>query len=88
MLGNHDAWTCLTKKRLEGKWGTEDDPAKKVRQQLELNGDRNLAWNCKDLPGKPVSVVGARPFSKVRVYIPCTPPFNHPVLQIYMGFPI
>lgn len=66
MLGNHDAWTCLTKKRRTGKWGTDDDPAAKVRQQLELNGDRNLAWNCKNLAGKPVSVIGARPFSKVR----------------------
>lgn len=72
MLGNHDAWTCLTKKRRTGTWGTEDDPAAKVRQQLELNGDRNLAWNCKDLAGKPVSVIGARPFSKVRSHSPCT----------------
>jgi hypothetical protein len=70
MLGNHDAWTCLTRKRLKESWcrNSEDngnDPAALVRQQIELNGERNLAWNCKELKNKPVSVIGARPFSKV-----------------------
>ena len=70
MLGNHDAWTCLTKKRCSGSWASSDDPAAKVRQQLELNGDRNLAWNSKALPDRPISVIGARPFSKVRAAAP------------------
>lgn len=72
MLGNHDAWTCLTAKRRKLEWGKGSwknkegkDPAAKVREQLEINADRNLAWNCKQLAGKPVNIVGGRPFSKV-----------------------
>jgi hypothetical protein len=80
MLGNHDAWTCLTAKRRKMEWGKGSwknkegkDCAAKVRQQLEINGDRNLAWNCKQLAGKPVTVVGARPFSKARDLSSCQP---------------
>lgn len=72
MLGNHDAWTCLTGKRRKLEWGkgswknTEDkDCASRVREQLAINGERNLAWNCKQVADKPISMVGARPFSKV-----------------------
>lgn len=68
MLGNHDAWTCLTQKRRSAKqWQPlAQGPARYVMQQLEVLGDLNLAWNSKRIEGKPVTVVGGRPFSKAR----------------------
>jgi hypothetical protein len=72
MLGNHDAWTCLTKKRRKHPWAPDvhltpsQDPAVNVRKQIAVNRENNLAWNRKDVPFKPVTIVGARPFSKVR----------------------
>jgi uncharacterized protein (TIGR04168 family) len=67
MLGNHDAWTCLTAKRCTSKWDKplREGPAAAVMQQIDALGSGNLAWNCKAIQGKPVSIVGARPFSKV-----------------------
>lgn len=70
MLGNHDAWTCLTRSQGATKWARplEEGPAQHVMQQIAALGDTNLAWNCKPIHQKPLSVVGTRPFSKVRSF--------------------
>lgn len=68
MLGNHDAWTCLTRPHPAKQWlrPLTKGPARRVMQQIDALGDASLAWNCKAIDGKPLSVVGTRPFSKAR----------------------
>jgi hypothetical protein len=70
MFGNHDAWTCLTgdPRRPKYGWGNGSNftrgRAAAVAEQMKLAGDRMLGWNHKPLVGHPLSIVGARPFSK------------------------
>ena len=67
MLGNHDAWNCLTSKRLELPWSDDPrtGPGRSVMAQMDALGEAHLAWNCRHVEGRPLSIVGARPFSKV-----------------------
>lgn len=71
MFGNHDAWNSLSGARRSVEWDEGGDlhkgPAAPVMQQMAAVGERLLAWNCKALPGRPVTFIGGRPFSKVRV---------------------
>lgn len=71
MLGNHDAWNCLTRGEA---WSADlkNGPAKNVVAQLDMLGDMNLAWNCKPIDGKHVTIIGGRPFSAVHVPTHCS----------------
>jgi uncharacterized protein (TIGR04168 family) len=62
IMGNHDAWYSVTAK---GKQRCPYDRTQEdwVQQQLDLLGDCQVGYGCKDFPELGVSVVGSRPFS-------------------------
>eukprot|EP00216_Chloropicon_sp_CCMP2111_P005500 CAMPEP_0198247008 /NCGR_PEP_ID=MMETSP1446-20131203/46262_1 /TAXON_ID=1461542 ORGANISM="Unidentified sp, Strain CCMP2111" /NCGR_SAMPLE_ID=MMETSP1446 /ASSEMBLY_ACC=CAM_ASM_001112 /LENGTH=326 /DNA_ID=CAMNT_0043931333 /DNA_START=1457 /DNA_END=2437 /DNA_ORIENTATION=- len=55
ILGNHDAWNSLGRRR---------DAYPKVSRQLEALGDDHVGFSTKSFPNFELSIVGARPFSK------------------------
>lgn len=42
-----------------------DDKVDAVNAQLDLLGEDHVGFGRKEVPGKPVTIVGARPFSGV-----------------------
>ena len=62
IMGNHDAWYSAS------SWGRAKAPydrskEDRVQQQLDLLGDSEVGFSCKDFPQFDLSVVGSRPFS-------------------------
>lgn len=65
ILGNHDAF--FTPEPMIRKELTPDTTVDPANAQLDILGDDHVGFSTKKVPNKAVTVVGARPFSGVRI---------------------